>query len=92
MPQVSSLENLKAVWQEHQLILFGLCPVYLVLSYLSWSIKYKQQSSQLVRRPNNSPIYVKYVINFEDECIVKVIDRLLRVVEVSRSWLMLRIL
>ena len=73
-------------WESFLIYMLGFCPLFSVLSFISWEIKYKKFSSMLRVNHGKAP---NYVVRYEDEILVKFIDRLIRLFEVLESWLAL---
>ena len=73
-------------WEWFQFYMLGFCPLFMVISYISWEVKYRNLSSVMRVRHRKSP---NYVVRYEDEILVKYIDRLIRLFEVVESWLAL---
>ena len=87
LKQPETPDELVLFWQYYQIAILGICPIFSVLSFYSWSIKCKKESASLQTCRNVKALYDVYRYEY---FLMRFFDIIIRVVEVAESWLFLR--
>ena len=87
LTQPETQDELVLFWQYYQVAILGICPIFSILSFYSWSIKFRKESASLQTCRNAKALYDIYRY---EHFLMRFFDIIIRVVEVSESWLFLR--
>lgn len=77
------VSELQGQWTFYQTIIFGICPIFSILSFLNYRSKYQLYIGQKV----NPDDYDSLEMPIEEEYFMTVIDRIFRFIEILESWL-----